>query len=112
MAEVSPRRDWIALRGALATLGLGLMASLSWPPSCSALNLENRSAAIETAAGKPATRTERPAQGFRDQRLVLALETRGTAPGAKTSPQSRVADAEYLRVVLRGYANAVVSAQF
>src|SRR5215472_15655396 len=51
MAEVSPRRDWIALRGALVTFGLGLMASLSWPPSCSALNLEDRSAPIETAAG-------------------------------------------------------------
>src|SRR5262244_1188921 len=60
MAEVSPRRDWIALRrGALVTFGLGLMASLSWPPSCSALNLEDRSAPIETAAGKLATATER-----------------------------------------------------
>ena len=112
MAEVNPRRDWIALRVALATLGLGLMASLSWPPSCSALNLENRLAPVETAAGKLATTTEHPAEGFLDETLLLALETRGTAPGAKTSPQPRAADAEYLRVVLRGHADAVVSAQF
>src|SRR5262252_3464646 len=92
MAEVSPRRDWIALRATLATLALGVMASLSWGPSCSALNLEKRSASIETAAGKLALTTERPAEGLQDQTLLLAQETRGTAPGTKTSPQPRIAD--------------------
>src|SRR5262249_58108497 len=62
MAEVSPRRDWIALRATLATLGL--MASLSWPPSCSALNLETRSAPIETADGELAPAAERPPHGM------------------------------------------------
>src|SRR5262249_23068791 len=47
-----------------------------------------------------------------DQTLRLAQDTRGTAPGAKTSPQPRIAEAEYLRFILRAHTNAVVSAQF